>query len=125
MFSFDDGNVDLPFLRFGDRAAIGSHVEPLLAPEGLNERLQTVYENSMAGALRIRARDGAGVAWLPRSLVAPDLASNALVLTGDPVWVVDLEIRLYRVRDHSNHLTRAIWSFLAVREAIPLIEGMQ
>ncbi|MEM8871814.1 MAG: LysR substrate-binding domain-containing protein, partial [Pseudomonadota bacterium] len=95
------------------------------APEGLNERLQTVYENSMAGALRIRARDGAGVAWLPRSLVAPDLASNALVLTGDPVWVVDLEIRLYRVRDHSNRLTRAIWSFLAVREAIPLIEGMQ
>jgi DNA-binding transcriptional LysR family regulator len=75
----------------------------------------------MAGALRIRARDGAGVAWLPQSLVAPDLDSGLLVQTGQPDWDVTLEVRLYRNTQHSNRLTRAIWAFLAARGAKPLV----
>jgi DNA-binding transcriptional LysR family regulator len=84
-------------------------------------RLTTVYENSMAGALRIRARDGAGVAWLPESLVAPDLAAGLLVQTGSPEWTVGLDIRMLRNQAHSNRLTRAIWSFLELRQTLPLV----
>ncbi|MCY4460205.1 MAG: LysR substrate-binding domain-containing protein [Albidovulum sp.] len=122
LFSFDASIHELPFLRFGDEAPIGRHIEPLLKSKNLNARLRTVYENSMAGALRIRARDGAGLAWLPRSLVEPDLVYGILVRTGDSEWEVDLEIRLHRNKEHANHLTRSIWSFLAVRESIPLTE---
>ena len=92
-----------------------------MATSDLPSRLQTVYENSMAGALRIRARDGAGVAWLPESLVAPDLESGLLIQTGASGWTVPLEVRLLRKHQNSNHLTRAIWSFLAVRESVPLV----
>jgi len=83
VFSFATPEIEMPFLRFGDAAPIGSHLEPLLVAQNLHGRLRTVYENSMAGALRIRARAGDGVAWLPKSLVAPDLESGFLVRTGE------------------------------------------
>ncbi|ABV93182.1 transcriptional regulator [Dinoroseobacter shibae DFL 12 = DSM 16493] len=113
--------VRMPFLRFGDAAPIGMHLEPLFAAHGLRSRFRTVYENSMAGALRIRARAGDGVAWLPHSLVAPDLAGGLLVRTGPPDWDIPLEILIYRNAERSNRVTRALWSFLEVRQAVSLV----
>lgn len=121
LFRFDAPDVQMPFLRFGDAAPIGMHLEPLLMARGLHSRLKIVYENSMAGALRVRARAGDGVAWLPRSLVAPDLESGFLVRTGEPDWSVDLEIRLYRNAGRTNRISRSIWSFLEIREDVALI----
>jgi DNA-binding transcriptional LysR family regulator len=124
LFSFDESELKIPFLKFGDGAPINKHLERLMATTELPERLQTVYENSMAGALRIRARDGAGVAWLPESLVSPDIENGLLVRTGDRDWDVDLEVRLYRKLENSNRLTRSIWAFLAVRETVPLVTAL-
>ena len=120
LFDFANRDVRMPFLRFGDAAPIGALLEPLFARDRIDDRLRTVYENSMAGALRIRARAGDGVAWLPRSLVLPDLESGILVTTGPEAWVVDLTIRLIRNKARTNRATRAIWSFLEVRESVPL-----
>lgn len=123
VFRFETGDVQMPFLQFGDAAPIGRHLEPLLNSPELQNRLRVVYENSMAGALRIRARAGDGVAWLPRRLVAPDIDAGLLVRTGSPDWVVNLDIRLYRNLRHSNRVTRSIWSFLDVRKSVPLVPG--
>ena len=106
MFRFDVSGASMPYLRFGSTAPIGAHLEPLFTERKVTERLHTVYENSMAGALRIRARAGDGVAWLPRSLVLPDLESGILVRTGEPDWDVDLSIRLLRNPARSNRITR-------------------
>lgn len=121
LFGFENENLEMPWLRFGDAAPIGRHLEPLLKAKNLHRKLKTVYENSMAGALRIRARDGTGVAWLPESLVAPDLAAGMLVRTGEADWAVDLEIRLLRNKAHSNRLTKSIWSYLQVRQSVGLL----
>lgn len=120
IFDFSDNTLEMPFLRFGETAPIGQHLEPLFQRGDLRRRLRTVYENAMAGALRIRARDGSGVAWLPESLIAPDIAAGILTRTGAPDWCVDLEIRLFRNIRHQNRLTRAIWSFLEVRQSVSL-----
>lgn len=120
IFCFDAPGIEMPFLRFGDNAPIGSLLKPLLAEKNLSGRLRTVYENSMAGALRIRARAGDGVAWLPASLVAPDLENGLLVRTGDDDWDIKLEIRLFRNIEHTNRLTRSIWTFLELRQGVPL-----
>lgn len=112
LFTFDDPG-DVPFLRYGDGAPIGAQVEGLLGARALHGRLRTVYENSMTGALRIRARDGAGVAWLPESLVDPDIATGLLVRTGAPAWTVYLDICLLRNRARTNRVTRSIWAHLA------------
>ena len=117
-------DVQAPYLRFGSNAPIRGHLEPLLAEHDLHRRLGVVYENSMAGALRIRARDGAGIAWLPQSLVLPDLESGALVRTGAPEWAVDLDIRLYRKRNKTNGLTRAIWGYLSMRAPKSLVDRL-
>jgi DNA-binding transcriptional LysR family regulator len=122
LFKFDDPkSPQVPYLRFGSAAPITHHVDPLIDSMDIRDRLGVVYENSMAGALRIRAREGTGVAWLPRSLVAPDLDAGLLVVTGEPDWSIALKIRLHRLHSHTNMTTRDIWAFLSVREQIPLI----
>ena len=124
LFDFAKTGVEMPYLRFGDAAPVGSLLGPMLERYALNAQLRTVYENAMAGALRIRARAGDGVAWLPESLVAPDIESGQLVRTGSRDWQTNLHIRLFRHPGHSNRHTRAIWSFLQVREGVPLVSGI-
>ncbi len=122
IFSLDDAAAhSIPYLRFGKEAPIGHHIEPLLEERGIEPRLSVIYENWMVGALRIRARDGGGVAWLPRSVVQPDLDAGFLGIAGGDEWFIDLDVRLHRFSEQSNALTRKIWAFLAVREDVPLV----
>ena len=113
LFRLDGVESDIPYLRFGDTAPIGRHVEPMLDTLGLSARLQTVYENSMAGALRMRACDGYGLAWLPESLVYSDIEDGRLVQCGQQAWSVDLSIVLVRVQRDANRLTGSLWDYLA------------
>lgn len=122
MFDIDRKQpATIPYLRFGAAAPISQHLAPLLEARNIQNKLQMVYENSMAGALRIRAREGIGIAWLPKSLVAPDLETGILVLAGGKKWEVALDIKLYRVRRHANTITNKIWSFLERRQDKPLL----
>lgn len=117
LYPIDAGDAEIPFLRYGGDAPISWHLTPLLARTGLKARLRCVYENAMSNALQMRARDGAGVAWLPHSLVAPDLEAGALVAAGGAAWEVPLTIRLHRMRGRANSLTRGIWSHIAAAAA--------
>ena len=120
IFNIDDETSGIiPFLRFGSSAAISRHIEPLMASRRLKDRLNVVYENAMVGALRVRTRDGNGVAWLPRSVVLPDLEAGHLALAGGRAWVVQLDVRIYRLEENANALTRKIWTYVASHEAVP------
>ena len=122
MFDLDRKSaMAIPYLRFGSTAPISQHIMPLLDASDLHARLQVVYENSMGGALRIRVRDGTGLAWLPKSLVSPDLDAHLVALAGGRRWHIALDIRLYRIRRHTNTLTNKIWDFLKGREDRPLL----
>ena len=107
------GGATVPWLRFGAAASITRHLAPLLDELGIGERLEVVYENSMVEALRLRARDGAGVAWLPRSLVAADIEAGSLAATGGAAWELDLTIRLYRLGGPGPSPARDVWTVLA------------
>lgn len=102
----------IPYLRFGDSAPISLHITPMLIEFGLDKRLNATYENSMVGALRLRACEGDGVAWLPATLIRPDIENGSLVRAGDQYLDIPLDVRLFRLPAHSNHLTREIWAFL-------------
>lgn len=121
MFDLERTDFAIPYLRFGPMAPISQHIEPLLTANKLHTRLQVVYENSMAGALRIRVREGIGIAWLPKSLVAPDLEAGHVVQIGSPHWDVALDIKLLRMRRHGNAMTNKIWEFLDRRDGAPLL----
>ena len=68
-------------------------------------------------------RDGAGVAWLPHSLVAQDLEVGVLCQTGKSDWQVKMDIRLVRNKASTNELTRNIRAFLARRQTVSLVKG--
>ena len=122
MFDLDeDHGLPIPYLRFGETAPIGQHVDRLLRARNHHDRLKVVYENSMSGALRIRARDGTGVAWLPRSLIKPDLDAGLLTLAGKAEWSVRLDIRLHRLKTKVNPLPNKIWEFLSLQDNEPLM----
>ena len=101
-----ESSVAAPYLRFGQGAPISAHIEPLLIANEIAPKLQVVYENAMGGALRIRARQGAGIAWLPRSLIAPDLEAGILVQIGEEDWEVRLDVCLHRLRNTAELLDR-------------------
>jgi DNA-binding transcriptional LysR family regulator len=115
-----DAMAMIPYLRFDDSAPIGQHVAPLIEKRGLGSRLSVIYENAMSGALRVRARDGLGVAWLPESLVDPDLEAGNLAWAGGDDLAVEVEIRLHRKSGNRNLLVQRIWTFLKLRERVPL-----
>lgn len=66
-----------------------------------------VNENAMAEALKSMAIEGHGIAWLPRSPIKAELASNLLVATGREV---PLEIRLCRNLRHTRPAVEAVWA---------------
>jgi DNA-binding transcriptional LysR family regulator len=83
------------------------------------ERLATrsVFEAHLASVLRTMAVDNRGLAWLPRSLIAEDLASGRLVAAAPHDWSIDLEIRLYRARSALGKAAENFWK--AVCSATP------
>lgn len=111
IFDFEDPNITVPVLEFGDDAAMSHHLMPMLQDNHLVNRLTRIYENAIAGALLIRVREGSGVAWLPESLIEADLENDILVRTGHDDWSVPLDIRLFFDARNGNALTESIWSF--------------
>jgi DNA-binding transcriptional LysR family regulator len=76
---------------------------------------QSVFTAHLASVLRTMALDGRGMAWLPQTLVADDLASGRLVESATPDWRIDIEIRLYRDRSPLGLAGEDFWG--AVRQA--------
>jgi len=71
---------------------------------------RSVFKAHLASVLRTMALDSRGLAWLPRSLIAEDLASRRLVEAAPRDWHIDLEIRLYRSRSGLGKSGEDFWS---------------
>ncbi|MGY2050874.1 LysR family transcriptional regulator [Methylobacterium sp. JK268] len=65
-----------------------------------------INENSLAEALRTMALGGHGVAWLPRSLVAGEVAAGALTVVSAEM---PMEIRLYRSAERNRPFLDLVW----------------
>jgi DNA-binding transcriptional LysR family regulator len=68
------------------------------------------YENSMAEALKAMVIAGAGLAWLPSSLIVDELEQGRLVTVGDETWRISMEIRLYRRAERASSSVEAVWT---------------
>ena len=71
--------------------------------------LDTVFTSPLAAALQTMARQGDGVAWLPHSLAAEDLAAGRLVRAGGDGYSVSVEIRLFRAIGPKSAVAEAFW----------------
>jgi len=73
--------------------------------------LETVFTAPLAATLQTMACQGQGLAWLPRSLAADDLAAGRLVEAG--TLAIEVEIRLFRPRRRQSPTAEAFWRTLA------------
>lgn len=100
----------VPFLAYADSMSLGRILHDKL--RGLCEvpLLQTTYESDLADALHAMARQGFGLAWLPHTLVEPDLRDGRLVRADGARNDIHMEIRLYQSVGNTKSLAREVWS---------------
>jgi DNA-binding transcriptional LysR family regulator len=100
----------LPHLAYSEVSGFGRILAAHRALDGPSAWLTTVFTSHVAVVLSAMARTGRGIAWLPVSLVEPDLASGALVRAGGDEWDVAIDIRLYRPRERQSAVGEALWA---------------
>jgi DNA-binding transcriptional LysR family regulator len=71
--------------------------------------LDTIFTSPLAAALQTMAKQGHGIAWLPRSLAADDLAAGRLVTAGSEGFSVPVEIRLFRAIERKSAVAEGVW----------------
>lgn len=100
-------NPGAPFLGYGEGSGL-ARIVARLAPR----RTKPAFTSHLAATLRTMALGGAGLAWLPGSLVDADLAEGRLVLAEDAPAEIPLEIRLLRRTLEGSRAGRAFWAKL-------------
>jgi DNA-binding transcriptional LysR family regulator len=106
----------LPYLGYSSDSFFGRTVDELLARPERHCHFVRRYQDALAGALAAMARAGHGVAWVPASLAADDLASGRLRRAGAGEWDIPFGISIYRSQERSRPRVDALWVRLAAHE---------
>lgn len=111
-------NAPLPYLSYAGTAYLGRIVDLIQADAITALHLEKRYETGTAEALKMMALEGHGIAFLPESAVAQELAQRQLVRADSPQlrWETNMEIRLYREKPTSQkpgkRLVAQLWDYL-------------
>jgi DNA-binding transcriptional LysR family regulator len=100
----------VPVLNYSPESGIGRILREVRGAEIERCHAQSVLEAHLASVLRTMALDGRGMAWLPQTLIAEDLASGRLVAAAPQEWCIPMEIRLYRDRSRMGTAAEDFWS---------------
>lgn len=95
-------------LGYSAGSGLGRILRAVLGP-----RLPRLHSNremtaDLAGALRAICLDGRGIAWLPETMAAEDIASGRLVNCGAD-WNVPIEVRLFRANTPLSPKAELLW----------------
>jgi DNA-binding transcriptional LysR family regulator len=101
--------ASVPYLAYADTLALGRLVTDHLANHPQVPLLRRRVVCDSADALLEYAIKGAGVAWLPRSLVASACNAGQLATIGDARLEVAFEARLYRPKRSLGTLAEEVW----------------
>src|SRR5436190_1583385 len=74
-------------------------VEHMLHQSPRHMHLEKVFVSRLAAVLKSMVLDGRGLAWLPESHVALELAAGQLIRAGGAEWDLEVEITIFRPRD--------------------------
>ncbi|WP_447761203.1 LysR family transcriptional regulator [Sphingopyxis panaciterrae] len=106
-----DGAVNL--LAYGAESGMGRIVSSMFEANAMPASFTPVFTSHTLVLARM-AKDGKGLAWLPRSIVADDLAKGTLVRAGDSHWDIPVDVRLYRPRARQSQSAEAFWKLAAI-----------
>ncbi|MEI6160152.1 MAG: LysR family transcriptional regulator [Roseococcus sp.] len=99
----------VPLLAYSEASGLGRILRAAQAGWAEPPLLETAITAPLAATLQSLARQGQGVAWLPRSMAADDLAAGLLAEAGDARFSIALEITLIRPRRRLSATAEACW----------------
>lgn len=106
-----DAKGRLPLLQYSRGSFLGRLATIAQAQQGAPETYPVhTNENSLAEALRTMALGGHGLAWLPTSLVATEIAAGTLAVVSS---AMPMEIRLYRSAERTRPFLDEVWNAAA------------
>jgi DNA-binding transcriptional LysR family regulator len=100
----------VPFLDFAPAMSLGRILRSRLYAICPGNKLNVVYESDLSESIHAMAREGAGLAWLPLSLVRGDLERGLMVRADSTASDIEMDIRLYRSRLNPKPIVRSIWA---------------
>jgi DNA-binding transcriptional LysR family regulator len=104
------GDAAVPFLDFAPAMSLGRILRSRLYAICPGNKLNVVYESDLSESIHAMAREGAGLAWLPLSLVRGDLERGLMVRADSTASDIEMDIRLYRSRLNPKPIVRSIWA---------------
>ncbi|CAN5692974.1 LysR substrate-binding domain-containing protein [soil metagenome] len=107
-----DAPLPLPLLGYSAASGLGQILLAQLPLVSDAARFTPVMTSHHAVLLKTMAMEGRGVAWLPRSLVAAELATGRVVQAAKKGkgWRVPVEVRLYRAAASMSAAAEAVWA---------------
>lgn len=111
-FSLEDQSI--PFLRYSSMSFLGRINKLMLDKAESDLPLVSVYEDSIAAALKSAALEGIGVAWLPEDLVKQDLKNGSLVnvSNGNTDFEIAIDVTVYQGRCPKTRSFDRFWTAL-------------
>ena len=109
------GGKPVPLLEYSTESGIGRLVRALRGSALAGAHAHSAMTAHLATVLKTMALDGRGVAFLPRSLMADELAAGRLVAAGGDAWSIEVEIRLFRPQSPLPRAAERFWAVVADR----------
>lgn len=108
-----DAGAETLVLGYHASSGLGRLVQASLSPRwGTAGPIRTVFTSHHAVVLKTMALEGRGMAWLPRTLVAAELADGRLVAAADKGWALPLQVRLYRQASPMSAAAEHLWQLV-------------
>jgi DNA-binding transcriptional LysR family regulator len=101
--------ISFPHLAYSSASGLGRILKADWMQKGLRFRPAIVMTSRLAAALLTMARDGQGVAWLPRSLARDDVAAGRLIEAAGPECTTTVDITLTRPAARLNASSERFW----------------
>ena len=100
-------------LAYSAASGLGRIVEAARRSGAQALSLDAVFTAPLAATLQTMARQGHGLAWLPRSMAEEDVAAGRLVDAGAGRYAFEVEIRLFRSKRRQSKSVEAFWASMA------------
>ena len=107
------------YLAYAETSAIGRAVEHMLRQPPHHVHLEKLFVSRLAAVLKSMVLEGRGLAWLPESHVAQELAAGQLARAGGHAWDLDVEITIFRPRDHLPAAAESFWKIVQAQTVEP------
>ncbi|MCP3442164.1 LysR family transcriptional regulator [Bradyrhizobium sp. CCGUVB14] len=97
-------------LNYRQESGMGKILDAVRATSPLGAHLKPAFTSHLAKLLVTMVQAGRGMAWLPQSLIADQLASGELVKAGGQEWEIPIEIHVFRPRSRLTPAAEAFWT---------------